>query len=221
MSAPSRNFHRPAFRAALALGLTAGLSGCLGGVPTNRSLESIHQPVVAHKNFTLDVATGMNGVPSNEQRRLAGWFEALDLRYGDRVTIDDPSGNPSTRASIQAVADRYSLIVGGEAPATPGYVNAGTVRVVVTRAVASVPGCPDWSAASDANPANSTSPGYGCATNGNLAAMIADPEHLLHGANGPASTTIIKSDKAIEMFRNAAPSGGGGGKVSGGGTGGN
>ena len=222
MSASSQIFRRHAFRGALVIGLAASLSGCLGGVPNNRSLESVHQPVVSRQNYTLDVATGMGGVPSNEQRRLAGWFEALGLRYGDRITIDDPSANPSTHETIQAVADRYSMIVGGDAPATSGYVNPGTVRVVVTRSTASVPGCPDWRARSDANPMNATSPGYGCATNGNLAAMVADPEHLLNGATGSASSTIIKSDKAIEMFRNAAPSGGGGGKVAGGGaTGGN
>lgn len=218
MTATAQSFRRHAFRSALALGLGAALSGCMGGVPTNRSLESVHQPVVAHKNYTLDVAADMGGVPSHEQRRLSGWFEALNLRYGDRITVDDPSGNPATRASIQAVADRFSMIVGGDAPATQGNVNPGTVRVVVTRATASVPGCPDWAARSDANPRNGTTTNYGCATNSNLAAMIADPEHLLHGATGTTTTTIIKSDKAIESFRNAEPTGGGGVRANGGGN---
>jgi pilus assembly protein CpaD len=36
-------------------------------------------------------------------------------------------------------------------------VNAGTARIVVTRTSAQVPGCPDWSAKSDANFKNATS----------------------------------------------------------------
>jgi pilus assembly protein CpaD len=73
-----------------------------------------------------------------------------------------------------------------------------------------VPGCPDWHTKSDSNPGNSTSSGYGCATNGNLAAMIANPEHLVHGASAPSTTTIMGSTKAIETYRNAAPTGAGG-----------
>jgi pilus assembly protein CpaD len=101
-------------------------------------------------------------------------------------------------------------LVGEQAPVTTGMVNAGTVRVIVTRSSASVPGCPDWSAKSDTNLANATSPGFGCAINGNFAAMVADPEHLLHGAEGTSSTTVMSSTKAIESYREAQPTGEGG-----------
>jgi pilus assembly protein CpaD len=78
-----------------------------------------------------------------EQRRLAGWFEAMKLRYGDRITIDDPLKSGSNRAAVEAVAGRFGLLVGDQAPVTSGMVNAGAVRVIVTRSSASVPGCPD------------------------------------------------------------------------------
>jgi pilus assembly protein CpaD len=190
--------------AALSLGLL--LAGC-GGMPGNRSLESLHQPVVSRTNYVLDVTTGSGGLSFGEQRRLAGWLEAMDLRYGDRVAIDDPLQSGATRAAIEAIVARHGILVGGDAPVTPGYVNAGTVRVIVTRSKASVPGCPDWSANSDVNLANATSTNYGCATNGNLAAMVANPEHLLQGDGSRGDTTVMSSTKAIESYRNAKPTG--------------
>jgi pilus assembly protein CpaD len=198
--------HRKTLASALTLGLALALSGC-GGMASNPSLESIHQPVVAQTNYTLDVATGPGGISIPEQRRLAGWFEAMDLRYGDRISIDDPSRNPANRAAVEAVAGKYSMLVGDEAPVTPGYVNAGSVRVVVTRTTASVPGCPDWSARSETNLRNATSSNYGCATNSNLASMVADPSHLIEGASGNGRTTVMSGTKAIDSYRNRPPTG--------------
>lgn len=196
----------------LALSLGFALSAC-GGIPTNKSLESIHQPVVERTSFTLDVTTGPGGISPAEQRRVSGWFEAMDLRYGDRVYIDDPLSSTDTRSAVEALAGRYGLLVSDDAPVTAGYVNAGTARIVLTRAKATVPGCPDWSARSDANPLNATSSNYGCATNSNLAAMVADPEHLLKGAETRGNTVVMSSNKAIDAYRNAAQTGQGGAAV--------
>jgi pilus assembly protein CpaD len=191
---------------ALSLGLT--LAGC-GGIATNRSLDSIHQPVVERVNYTVDVATGPGGLSYPEQRRLADWFEAMDLRYGDRIAIDDPLKSEATRATVEALAGRYGLLVGDDAPTTQGYVNAGTARIVVTRARASVPGCPDWSARNDFNPNNATTSNYGCAVNSNLAVMVADPEHLLKGAEGRGDTVVMSNSKAISAYREQKPTGSG------------
>ena len=191
---------------ALALSLGLALTGC-GGMASNASLESIHQPVVSRTNYTLDVTTGPGGLSVPEQRRLAGWFETLDLKYGDRIAVDDPLSSGATHSAVEAVAARDGLLVSDDAPVTPGYVNAGTARVVVSRSTATVPGCPDWSAKSDTNLRNATSPGYGCAANGNLAAMVANPEHLIEGARGTGETVVVSATKAIDSYRAAAPTG--------------
>ncbi len=196
-------------QAAIALSLGLALAGC-GGLPTNHSLESIHQPVVQRTNYTLDVNAGSGGLSVPEQRRLAGWFEAMDLRYGDRIAVDDPLSSAATRASVEQVASRYGLLVSEDAPATAGFINPGSVRVVVTRSTASVPGCPDWSAKSDANPGNATSTNYGCSVNSNLAAMVANPEHLIKGAEDHGPTAVASSNKAIDIYRQAVPTGAGG-----------
>lgn len=184
-----------------ALGL--GLSGCA----TNRGLESLNQPVVSRTNYTLDVASYGGAMSLPEQRRLAGWFDALDLRYGDRVSIDDPGASGVTRDAVAAIAARFGLLVGEEAPVTSGQIAPGSVRVVVSRSSATVPNCPNWSAKSDTNLNNATYPNYGCAVNSNLASMVADPQHLLHGAKGSGETVVLTSSKAIDSYREAKPTG--------------
>ena len=219
-----RNFMtRKALASALTLSLGLALAGC-GGMPSNRQLESIHQPVVERTNYTLDVSAGPGGLSLPEQRRLAGWFEAMELRYGDRVAIDDPAHSGAARSAVEAVASRFGMLVGDEAPVTPGYVNAGMVRVIVTRSSAHVPGCPDWSSKSDANLKNATSSNFGCATNSNLAAMVANPDHLIKGDSSTGQTVIMGSTTAISSYREATPTGEGGLKANstggGGGSGG-
>jgi len=198
---------RSILTSAIALSATLALSAC-GGMAANRSLESLHQPVVEKTHYVLDLTTGPGGLSLPEQKRLAGWFDAMNLRYGDRIYIDDPLASPATRAAISDVAGKYGVLLSEGAPVTQGYLNAGTARVVVVRATASVPGCPDWRDNSDANFANAASHGYGCAINGNLAAMVADPQHLVHGATGTGETTVMTSTKAIDAYRERAATAG-------------
>lgn len=191
-----------------ALALSVALAGC-AGVPTNRSMYSEHEPIVERVNYTLDLATGNGGMSYPEQQRLAGWFDELKPRYGDRISIEDPMQDPSTRASVDAIAAHYGLEVSAGIPTSAGFVEAGTTRIVVTRSKAVVKDCPNWKAHSDANPANALSPNYGCAVNTNLAAMVANPEHLLKGDGTDSDTTIMSSNKAISSYRTKQPTGAG------------
>src|SRR5262245_1208764 len=209
MTTMTKSNLRAVARTALVLSLGLAVTAC-GGIPTNGSLESLHQPVVERSTYVLDVTTGPGGLSPSEQRRLGGWFDAMDLRYGDRIYIDDPLSSSETRVAVESLAGRHGMLVSEDAPVTAGYVNAGTARVIVARSKASVPGCPDWSNRSDANPLNATNANYGCAVNSNLASMIADPEHLIKGADTTGNTAVMSSNKAIESYREATQSGGGG-----------
>ncbi len=203
------NFNSRKLAGALALSIGLALGGC-GGMPSNTSLSSLKQPVVERTNYTLDVAGGAGGLSIPEQQRIAGWFEAMDLRYGDRLSIDDPMMNGAVRENIAALAGRHGILIQDGAPVTGGYVQPGDVRVVLTRSSAYVPGCPDWSESSDMNYNNAASPNYGCATNSNLAAMVANPEDLIRGQTGTGETVVSTSNKAIDSYRDQAPSGEGG-----------
>jgi pilus assembly protein CpaD len=196
--------------AAIALSLGLVLSACTtnGTVPElNRSLDSVRQPVVDQQTYALDLAATSSGLPVSEQRRLADWFESMNLRYGDRIGIDDAMASAGVRGDVAKIAGRYGLLIGDGAPVTQGFIDPGKVRVVVTRSRAYVPGCPDWSEHVAEYGNNTTAPGFGCAINGNLAAMIADPQQLLHGAAGTGDTVIMSSTKAIQTYREAKPTG--------------
>jgi pilus assembly protein CpaD len=200
---------RAAFLAAM---LSLPLAACNSpSADANRGLESVHQPVVQRTSLVFDVSTlPGGGLAVSEQRRLAGWLEALDLGYGDRLALDDPTESSQTRGSVEQVAGRFGILLADLAPVTEGDIAPGTVRVVVSRTEASVPGCPDWSAKIDNKLSNATSPGYGCAVNGNMAAMVANKEDLVRGVKG-ASTTLVQSNaKAIKSYRDQPPTGAGG-----------
>ena len=74
---------------------------------------------------------------------------------------------------------------------------------VVSAAGAAVPNCPDWS---DKNrpPTDAQASNYGCATAVNLAAMLADPNDLLHGKSaGPGG--VDTAVRAVRAWREIAP----------------
>jgi pilus assembly protein CpaD len=197
---------------ALALSLGLALTACntTDGPNLNRGLESVKQPVVESQNYALDLSANSGGLPIGEQRRLNDWFDSMNVGYGDRIGIDDAMASAAIRDDVARIAGRYGLLVSDGAPVTQGYVDPGKVRVVISRSRAYVPGCPDWTDKYTETLNNATNPGYGCAINGNLAAMIADPQHLLHGAAGTGDTVIMSSTKAIETYRDQKPTGAGG-----------
>lgn len=196
--------------ASLAASLALALGACGSTNMDNRSLYSVKQPVVERSNYTLDVSTSADGLPVSEQQRLAGWFESMDLRYGDRVAIEDATNSTALREDVAVLASRYGILLAEGTPVTSGYSEPGQARIVITRSTASVPGCPDWSHTAERNYDNSTNPNYGCAINSNLAAMVANPEDLIKGQQGTGETIVTTSTKAIRAYRDAEPTGAGG-----------
>jgi pilus assembly protein CpaD len=204
--------------AALALpALTLG--GCMG--TQNRGLESVHQPVVARQDYSLDLQTRGDRLAPGETQRLQGWFGSMQLSYGDRVAIDDAGGYArGARDDIGGVVARSGLLLSPDAPITGAPMAPGTVRVVLSRAKAFVPGCSDHSRDASNEFDSNTSSNYGCAINSNIAAMTANPTDLVRGQGSEAGTDPRVSYRAIDAFRKAAPSGAGGGKVESAGAGG-
>jgi pilus assembly protein CpaD len=51
------------------------------------------------------------------------------------------------------------------------------------------------------NSQNRTMSNFGCAANANIAAMVANPQDLVHGREGPAAIDAATGAKAIAMYR--------------------
>lgn len=197
--------------------LLIALGSALAGCQTNQGpdvraagLAPVNIPVVTSADYVFDAAAAPGGtLASGEGDRLNGWFQGLGLGYGDTVYVDAGYA-PSARAQIAQVAGRYGLLVTPGAPVTEGAVQPGSVRVVVARRRATVPNCPNWSVPSQPDWNNKTMSNYGCGVNSNLAAMVANPEDLIHGRESSPVTDTLAATRAVEMYRSKQPTGAGG-----------
>jgi pilus assembly protein CpaD len=190
--------------AASILPSTLLLAGCGGTL--NRGIEPIHQPVVARTDYVLDVSAGPDGLSPGEQKRLGGWLDSLRVGYGDRVHVDDAgAGDMRIRSDVAQAASRYGILLADGAPVTPGPIAPGTARVIVSRTIATVPGCPDHSRNHQPNFGAHTSSDYGCGVNRNLAAMVAQPEDLVRGRSGDGIIDPLTATKPIQTLRDKKP----------------
>jgi pilus assembly protein CpaD len=190
------------------LALATALAGCSHDRPTDalRGVSAVNVPVVTRADYALDLATPDGSLPSSEAARLDDWFRSLQLGYGDTVHVDGPYAD-GARDDVARVAGQYGLLLSDGAPVTASQIAPGSVRVVVSRARASVPGCPNWSVPSQPNYENASMSNSGCAVNGNLAAMVANPEDLIHGREGSGVGDNRTATKAVESYRKATPTG--------------
>jgi pilus assembly protein CpaD len=194
-----------------ALLLLTALSACAPvGRPTDladQGVEPVNIPVVSSTDYAFDAAAPGGTLGPADVARLDGWFQGLGLTYGDSIYVDGGYA-PGARNQIAALAGRYGMLISAGAPVTVGMVPPGSVRIVVARRRASVPGCPNWNRPSEPDFANREMSDFGCAVNSNLAVEIADPEDLIHGREGIATVDPMTSAKAVNLYRSQPPSGG-------------
>ena len=188
------------------LALSSALAGCATADQPDRGLASVNVPVVTTADYVFDAAAPGGALAPGEAARLSGWFQGLGLGYGDTIYFDGGTA-PAARAQVASVAGRFGMLVTAGAPATTGMVQPGSVRVVVARRRAEVPNCPNWSRPSSPDYANRSMSNYGCSVNSNIAAMIANPEDLLHGREGTGVTDTLTASRAVELYRTTPPSG--------------
>lgn len=196
----------------LLIALGSALAGCqTAGQPDKPAmgLQAVNVPVVTSTDYVFDAAAPGGALAPGEGERLTGWFQGLGLGYGDHVYVDGGYA-PAARAQVASIAGHYGMLVSAGAPVTAGTVQQGSVRVVVARRRAVVPGCPNWSQASQPDWDNKSMSNYGCAVNSNLAAMVADPEDLVHGREGAPVTDARTASRAVEEYRTKVLTGLGG-----------
>jgi pilus assembly protein CpaD len=188
------------------IALAAGVAGCNAPDMPRQGLSPVHVPVVSRTNFVFDAATPGGSLAPGEAGRLDAWFRALDVRYGDTVSVDGFESGPAP-AQVADLAGSYGLLVTPGAPVTAGDIQPGTLRVIVSRNTAAVPGCPDWSSPSAPNFNNENMSNYGCAVNSAFAAQVANPEDLIHGQAGLGVADTQTAIKPVTVYRTAPPTG--------------
>ena len=191
------------------LALTSAVAACTTTTgPDNlaRGLDPVNVPVITRSDFALDLAAPDGALAATEAARLNAWFASLGLGYGDSVHIDGAYAD-SARADVAQIAGEYGMLVNAGAPVTANAVAPGSVRVIVSRTRASVPGCPNWSRPAQPNYENQTMSNFGCGVNANIAAMVADPQDLVFGREGSGVGDAATAAKAIGSYRSQKPTG--------------
>ena len=174
----------------------------------NWGLNSYNQPVVSRTDYVLELASPGPGLPVAERARLRAWFTTLGIGYGDRIAVESTAyGDGAARADVARIAAEYGMLLSETAPIVQGRPEPGAIRVIVSRSIARVPGCPF---ADETKGPTATSINYGCSVNSNLAAMIADPNDLVLGQAGSAASDPNTAARAVKVYRDAKPTGAGG-----------
>ena len=189
----------------LLIALCTTVAACKTDQP-ERGLATVHAPVVTSQDFVFDASAPGGSLAPGEAERLDGWFQGLGLGYGDSVYVDGPFADDA-RARVAQVAGRYGMMVQPGAPVVAGAIQPESVRIIVSRRRAEVPGCPDWKNPAQPNFENKQISNFGCAVNGNLAAMVADPVDLIHGREGSGVSDAATAARAVGVYRTKPPTG--------------
>ena len=194
----------------LALSLAIAALPADAKVPeNNRSVDSVHQPVVSHARYEFDLRLDSSGrVPGYERERLAGWLNSIEIGYGDHVSASGAS-NAELGTSVGSVLAGYGLLLQNDPTTAQMPAPPGIVRVSVRRATASVFDCPDWRTKQEVISGGGMSSNYGCGVNSNLAAMVANPEHLVRGQASESDLRTATSTRAIQTYQEKKPTGAG------------
>jgi len=188
------------------IALASGLAACNTPDLPDKGLAAVNVPVVTSADYVFEAAAPDGALGPGEADRLNGWFQGLGLGYGDSVYVDGPYAD-AARGQVAAIAGQYGMMVSEGAPVTTGMVAPGSVRVVVSRRRATVPNCPNWSLPSEPNYDNRNMSNFGCSVNSNLAAMVANPEDLIHGREGSGTGDVKTAAKAVDLYRTTPPTG--------------
>lgn len=220
----SRRGGAPSWRVLAAIGLIAALAGCkttnsnveiVGSVPDD--YRRTHPIAVDESLETMDVPVGLNTgrMPDGFKANVQAFAQKF-LESGSAViAIVAPSGSanetPATYVSYQI---RDVLTASGVPPKAVDMrvykagsgENAAPVRLAFARIAAKSAPCGPWPDQSADNGDNRNYHNFGCATQQNLAAIVANPLDLLYprGMTPPDAArraTVLQKYEAGEPYQ--------------------
>ncbi len=146
--------------------------------------------------LTLPVRRGSYGLTNTSRERVARFLHKFSVTDtgNSKLVISAPSGSREV-AGMQMVSEIRDMIA--EAGFAPSSVHveanhgASHVRLSYLRLMAKAPECGLWPTNLGEDPGNVGHPNFGCASQANLAEMIANPADLL----GPRTQTPRPGDR--------------------------
>lgn len=214
--------HRPGKSGMIIAGLALVtlLGGCenfskrhftVGSVP--QDYRTKHPIVISEKEQTMDipVATGSFALPVADRSAVSGFSRLFKKSASGSIRVLVPSGSANEGAARQVAVEvikelRKSGVSRGRIIMAPYYAgdhnSSAPIRLSYMAIKAGVDGCGQWPTDLAAGSENRNYHNFGCATQNNLAEMVANPSDLL----GPRGSTPIDAErrlKVIEAYRNA------------------
>lgn len=211
--------------AALLAGTAFALGGC-AGAPSNsvivgsvpQDYRTTHPIVISEQEQTLDVP-----VASSDRRMVAGVRDmvrgfAQKYRHSAsgmvRIMVPHGSANAGS-ASIVSHQVRKTLIASGVpaslteiVPYDAGGSGDAPIRVAFRATTAHTNQCGRWPTDLAQNDNNGNYENFGCASQNNLAAQVANPSDLL----GPRGMTPIDSERRTAVYQSYVTNGSSAGK---------
>jgi pilus assembly protein CpaD len=197
-------------------GLLAGCaSGPLNGPHHVLSAAERH-PITVHREnaeMEITVTPGMGGLAHDTKARVVAFAREFRARGHGVLTVAAPSGSPNARAAASIMPEIHQAL------ADAGFTRAdyqsrsyradeadtnAPVILSFTRYRAEASPCGDWSRNAAISWNNMPMANLGCATQHNLAAMVAEPRDLL------TPRTMDPADAArraivLEKYRQGQP----------------
>lgn len=191
--------------------LASGCAGAWNGEKNNLSVAEEHPITVDSQVVTMTIALSGTELSSLDKARLRSFAESyVNSGYGP-LTVMSPSGSSNDRnGQDRAAAVReylhemgvdWSAINGAAYRA--GDDRANELVLSYTHYVATPSACGIWKGMTARDFANLRSPNFGCATQNNLAAMIADP-HDLVAPQASTAPDAMSRIRAINAYREGA-----------------
>lgn len=121
---------------------------------------------------------GQAALDQNTGGQLSRFAEDYVSHGSGSIGVSGPT-NAAANLVVESLMEmgvaRTQIMIG---PNTTGAAN-NDIRVTYIRYVAEAPPCGDWSANLGVSASNTRPPNFGCATQHNIAAMVADPRDLV------------------------------------------
>jgi pilus assembly protein CpaD len=180
------------------------LAACSGGP----EIDDYYKPAMHYERFPIEVAKGSVRLDVSTKRPTLGerqedavarFAQSANASGAPRVQIQ----RPRSAATADAVAGRVTqiMVMNGIEPENileSDYAGGKGAPVIVTfqRKIAVTPECGDWSEDIAVTGKNEPPPDFGCATQNNIAAMVANPEDF----EVPRTTTPADAMRRNQVF---------------------
>ncbi|MBA1139590.1 CpaD family pilus assembly protein [Mesorhizobium neociceri] len=200
----------------LAIAIAASLAGCakrdsitVGAIPDD--YRTTHPIVIAEKNQKIDlpVGAGDRGMTGSQRDTLLGFLDGYDKSAAPALTIATPIGSANEVAATAAARDfarlaiasgikRNRIVVTSYQSVSPEA--SAPIRVSYISVRAQTDKCGRWPEDLFESSENKHYADYGCSSQNNLAAQLANPADLL----GPRKSTDIDAENrgaVIDVYR--------------------